>query len=200
MTTPVFTIPPTPYSAHQSITRVRSGQDESAGDDMNCDHGRQLAMVAARAREFFDERAKKRQLKAASKAGKVSGAARRGETNVPAMFPERSPGDARDEAGEAFGVSGSSSPRVLSNAPIDPIHRPKHVLRQPSPKTIPRHLPGDERRLRTDALERVVGHGSYEREVAPHVDHRKQHDARQRDRHGAGPNTSVVVHRGLVCD
>jgi len=51
----------------------------------------QRGLSAARAREFFDERAKKRQGT---------------RTDIPETLPEGSPGDARDEAGEAFGVSG----------------------------------------------------------------------------------------------
>lgn len=68
----------------------------------------QRSMVGARAREVYDRQAKERQKDAASKAGKASGASRRGETNVPENLPEPSKGDARDQVGKAIGVSGTS--------------------------------------------------------------------------------------------
>lgn len=69
----------------------------------------QCGMCAARAREVFDERARKQQLEAASRGGEASGATRRGESKVLENFPEPSDGYiARDQAGEAFGVSGKT--------------------------------------------------------------------------------------------
>jgi len=59
---------------------------------------------------MYDDAAKERQKEAASKAGKASGASRRGETNVPDNCTERSGQDARDQVGQAFGVSGGTGP------------------------------------------------------------------------------------------
>lgn len=66
----------------------------------------QRAMVAARARDYYAKKAKEREEASHSKAGKASGAARRGETNDPVNLPGRS--DARDAAGKAVNVSGKS--------------------------------------------------------------------------------------------
>jgi hypothetical protein len=67
-------------------------------------------MVGARAREIYDRQAKERMQESASRAGKASGTARRGEPNGPVNLPDRSPsnGDARDQAAKAVGVSGKS--------------------------------------------------------------------------------------------
>jgi len=61
---------------------------------------------------MYDDAAKERQKEAASKAGKASGASRRGETNVPDNCTERSGQDARDQVGQAFGVSGGTVDRA----------------------------------------------------------------------------------------
>lgn len=77
----------------------------------------QRAMVAARARGIFDAMAKERQIESASKAGKASGASRRGESNVQANLPERSSRQSRDEAAAAVGVGGRTvdyATKVLS--------------------------------------------------------------------------------------
>ena len=84
----------------------------------------QRAMVGARAREIYDRQAKERMRSAGERGGKSSGASRRGETKGPVNLPDPSPGDARDQAGKAVGVSGKS---------ID--HATK-VLKQGTPKLI----------------------------------------------------------------
>ncbi|MFA6242038.1 MAG: hypothetical protein WC655_13980 [Candidatus Hydrogenedentales bacterium] len=59
----------------------------------------QRGMVAARAREYYDQRAKERQV--------VN--LKRGDTKpVPVNLPEREKGDSRDQAGKAVGVSGKT--------------------------------------------------------------------------------------------
>lgn len=75
-------------------------------------------MVAARVREIFDERAKRRQGT---------------RTDIPETLPGSKPVDARDEAGAAFGVSGKQvdkATKVLSQGakPLDAM-----APRRPSP-------------------------------------------------------------------
>jgi len=82
----------------------------------------QLAMVGARARECYDQAAKERQKESTVKAGKASGAKRRGEPNVvenlsPRSAPES--GKARDQVAKAVGVSGPTidfATKVLKEA------------------------------------------------------------------------------------
>jgi ParB-like chromosome segregation protein Spo0J len=70
----------------------------------------QRAMVSADGaalKKKLSDDAKVRQREASVRAGKASGASRRGEANVPVVLPERSDkGDTRDQRGKAVGVSG----------------------------------------------------------------------------------------------
>jgi hypothetical protein len=93
-------------------------------------HRRQLsesqrAMVGQRARELYAEEAKRRKQEGGSRGGKLSGAARRGETKVVENFPQPSPdsGSARDQAGKAVGVSGKSIDfaRTVINSENEPL-------------------------------------------------------------------------------
>ncbi len=69
----------------------------------------QKALVAARLKDYFATKAKERQKQSPSKAGKASGAARRGESNAVENLPPPSEnGKARDQAGAMLGVSGKS--------------------------------------------------------------------------------------------
>ena len=70
---------------------------------LSAEVGREAAVLL----EVEKERARRRQQEAASRAGKTSGASRRGERNVPELIPERSGiGDARDKVGAVLNVSG----------------------------------------------------------------------------------------------
>jgi hypothetical protein len=66
-------------------------------------------MCAARARAMYDERAKERQKAGGESGGKTAGKGRpKSEADrVPAYLPEAK-GNARDEVGKVFGVSGKS--------------------------------------------------------------------------------------------
>jgi ParB-like chromosome segregation protein Spo0J len=72
----------------------------------------QLAIAAAKAdklTEKYAEEAKRRHKEAMSRAGQLSGAARRGETNsVLNLAPSSDAGKTRDKIGKDFGVSGAS--------------------------------------------------------------------------------------------
>lgn len=74
----------------------------------------QKAMVAARAEKLRDKEkteAKERQIESASRAGKASGAARRGEMNVSDKRHTRSRGRASEKIGQKFGNSGRTIER-----------------------------------------------------------------------------------------
>ncbi len=64
----------------------------------------QRAMCAARASELYEEQAKQRMSEGGKAAGK--GRPKQGKENLPSPIP--SAGQARDQAGKAFGVSGKS--------------------------------------------------------------------------------------------
>lgn len=77
----------------------------------------QASMVAARAREVYDKRAKERQKAGAKKGGgrfkrDAKGGEEPDDDKVPVNCPEPSKGDARDQAGKAFGISGASVDRA----------------------------------------------------------------------------------------
>ena len=99
-------IVPAPQIECKPQTQVGNGGTNHAG----CNTGGvgiempQLAMVAARARSYYDEQAKRRQ--------RESGGDKRA---VPANLPEPSKPhtDARDAAGKAVGVSGKSVAEAL---------------------------------------------------------------------------------------
>jgi ParB/RepB/Spo0J family partition protein len=73
----------------------------------------QRAVEAAVLGEVEKERARRRQREAASRAGRASGASRRGEANVPEQLPGRSDGgEAREKVGQALGVSGKTAQKM----------------------------------------------------------------------------------------
>lgn len=70
------------------------------------------AVKATELRAKFEKAAKERQKEAASRAGKASGASRRGETNVRAARPQRLDHRSRDDLAKVFGTSGRQIQRM----------------------------------------------------------------------------------------
>jgi ParB-like chromosome segregation protein Spo0J len=102
--------------------------------------GTDLAMVGARTetlREMYAREAEERRRESTSRAGKASGASRRGESNVQELVPDRSSAkQARDQLGEQLGVSGryiDHARRVIAEAPpevVKAIDEKRMTLRQ----------------------------------------------------------------------
>jgi hypothetical protein len=93
-------------------------------------------MIAAKARDYYDAEAKKRQ----EAAGREHGRGKPGK--VPETLPEAIKGDTRDQVGKTVGVSGRTVDKAIGKKIFMPLEAPSGLYRPRSAGPVPRQGQG----------------------------------------------------------